>query len=713
MHTLHEKIVEMLNTGIIVLEKDGCIVTWNQWITLRSGITEENVRGLPILEVLPELQNTRIARAINKALNYNSPSVLSAKLIDASFPLYKDAITGAKKPERLVQSIQIKPFFQERDGQHCVISIFDISSSDLRERALRTQSTTLNKLVGKLQDKDYELKTLFQNTQNAIIIFDDTGKIFRANPAALNVLGYTPTELLKLNAVDILRGDEFEDETDQHIKDIIPIDQGEVEMLAIDKNEDEIFISASANVIPYENKPTRYFVFFRDITERKVAEKKLHRLAKFDSLTKLPNRASFLEMVNQSIEFHRRLDNKLSVFFVDLDKFKNVNDSFGHSVGDQILVMAAERLSSCCRASDIVGRWAGDEFVLLINHQTHGRSAITVAEKLVEAFRQPFLVSHNRDIDIGCSIGVAQFPDDGESPENLISCADHAMYHAKSSGSNLFRFFTPEMNEQVHQRLKIEADLKTAIKDEQFCLYFQPQVNVVTGELIGVEALIRWQHPEQGLILPDSFITIAEECGLIVPIGNWVLKHAIETAAGWYKQGENPLKMSVNLSPRQFVDEGLPSKLHALLNATGLPPNYLVVEITEGHLLGNSASNVATLNSLKALGIKIAIDDFGTGYSSLSYLRNLPVDIIKIDREFLIDSGTDKTSAHIVSAIIELSHALELEVVAEGVEYDEQLQLLKKGGCDQAQGFFLGKPMGLEEFSHWFDAQKRNRDELH
>lgn len=715
--TFYKKIIEMLNTGIVILEKDGCVVSWNPWMAERSGISEEKIIGLPLLEVLPELQNTRIARAIHKALDLNCPSVLSAKLIDASFPLYKDKITSKRNPPRLVQSIQIKPFFQEEEGQHCVISVFDISSADLREKALRTQSVSLSKLVGDLQDKDYELQTLFQNTQNSIVIFDDSGKVLNANPATLATLGYGKKELLDSYIYDLI--DELTQADFANPKDPeplllkLPITGGEIEMTAKTKHQVSLSISVSANVIPYENQPTRYFVFFRDITEKKKSEAKLNQMARYDNLTKLPNRFSFLEILEHTIHQHHRITDQFSLFFVDLDRFKSINDSFGHQAGDEVLQQAADRLSFSCRSSDVVARWAGDEFVMLLANHSKSRSAITVAEKIMTSFGEPLVLSDGKEVQLHCSIGISRFPGDGKDADALITKADQAMYQAKSEGPGVFRFFTPEMNELMQRRLRMEDMLRTAIKEHQFVLHYQPQVNVYSGEMTGVEALIRWHHPTEGLIMPDSFIRIAEECGLISAIGDWVMADALETAASWYQQVGYPLKMAINISPKQLTDEGLVSRLKKLLDSVGVPPSSLVLEITEGYLMSKSKTNLVTLNALKSLGVQIAIDDFGTGYSSLSYLRRLPIDIIKIDREFLSDAADNPTSAHIVSAIIELAHALSLDVVAEGVECVSQLELLRHQGCDHAQGFYLGRPMDLDHLNKWYQEQSRSEKSVH
>lgn len=705
IESLYEKIVGLIETGIIVLEKNSCVITWNHWMTLHSGIDEADAKGLPITDIIPELKGSRIELAINKALQFNCPSVLSAKLIDASFPLYKDQITDKNQPDRIVQSILIKPFFQDGEGQHCVISIVDISSSDLREKALRNQSTTLNNVVSELQEKDYELQTIFQNTQNAIIIFDQSGDILNANPAASEILHLNNKKLTKYKIYNLIEGlspDSFgHSDSENLIRKQLPEKGTEQEMLAMNAKGAKIPVSLSSNIIPYEEQSTRFFIFFRDITEKKRTEDQLYHMARFDSLTNLYNRASFSDILNRSIQSHHRASNRLSVFFIDLDRFKIVNDKLGHDAGDILLQKVAERLSSCCRTNDIIARWAGDEFVILLEQQERQRSSITVAEKILKSFKKSFLIK-NQETHIGCSIGIAQFPDDGNNPETLISNADQAMYQAKSEGKGQFRFFTTAMNERMLERLRIESELRTALKKQQFTLHFQPQVSVINGTLAGVEALVRWNHPENGMVLPAKFIKVAEECGLISQIGDQVLKSAIEMAAQWHKSEGATLPISINLSAIQFIDENLVSKLKKLIDSVGIPADSIILEITENHLVGESRNSLMILNALKAIGVKIAIDDFGTGYSSLAYLRKLPVDIIKIDRAFLIDASTNKTNAHIISAIIELSHALNLEVVAEGIETDQQLELLQVEGCDLAQGFLFAKPMDIDALQYWF-----------
>jgi diguanylate cyclase (GGDEF)-like protein/PAS domain S-box-containing protein len=715
MTSLYRQIVDLVDAGVIVLSESGQVVHWNSWMEQCSGLKDERVVGHKLEQVFPEIGQSRIARGIHKALKMNSPSVLSSKLLDASFPLYRKMITGLRPSERLVQSILIKPFYSEGEGQMCVISIFDISSSDMRERALRTQSSMLSRLVADLQQKDHELMTLFANTQNGILIFDRQGLVLKANPAAARIYDLSQEALCQRKIwtllADISAGHFVDEHSDDDIEQLLPGTDEEREMSGYRGDGTLIPLSVSANSIPFSDRPRRFFVFIRDITEKKRAEAQLYRMARFDGLTGLANRDSFSEILTRELFSHVRQHSALSVCFIDLDRFKTVNDTFGHEYGDQLLCQVAERLRVCCRESDSIARWSGDEFVLLLPQQNHQRSAITVAEKILASIARPFQI-HGHQVFVSCSIGIAQYPDDGLDAERLIFCADQAMYQAKSDGKGLFRFFTPEMNERTLQRLKIEQELRIALDENQFELYYQPQIDVISGNMVGVEALIRWHHPEHGLMYPCSFIEIAEDCGLIAPIGNWVLLQAFETASRWYKREGNPLTMSINISPRQFVDESLVYTVSKLVSSIGFPAERIVLEITEGHLVGQGNEGLAAIRALKLLGVRIAIDDFGTGYSSLAYLRTLPVDIIKIDRQFLEGAVNNPVDANIVSAIIELSHALNLEVLAEGIEYLSQMDLLRLKGCDQAQGYFIGKPMALGDLMNWYGEYKNKIDEV-
>ncbi|WP_430459897.1 EAL domain-containing protein [Thalassolituus sp. LLYu03] len=706
--SFHQHIINSVSAGILVLDQNTRIISWNTWMEKRSGMAAAEVLNKPLLDIFPELTASRIDRAIQKALHQNSPSLLSAKLMKVAFPLFTESIVSRKRRQRIVQSIQIKPL--EQDGsQYCVISVFDISTSDLRERTLRTQSDTLSQLVTDLKEKDHELLTIFNSTQNGIIIFDTDGQIISVNPAAVRLIGAPRNELTGdciYHYIDAVSEQDFRNgNAEKRIQRLAEHHEQEREIELTDRDGKTIPLKASFNVIPHPDEQTRFYIFFRDVTKQKKAEERLFRMARFDGVTGLDNRLSLMEKLEYALQLHKRNDDGLSVFFIDLDRFKSVNDKLGHNAGDLLLRMVGDRLKKRCRDCDTLARWAGDEFVLLLEQQSHQRSAITVAEKIIREFQKPFRIE-GHDIYIGASIGIAHYPEDGLNSQALISHADQAMYQAKAEGKGVFRFFTAEMNTRMTERLALESELRQAIENEEFVLYYQPQIDVSNGTIAGVEALIRWNHPQKGLLGPDSFIHIAEDCGLISAIGDWVLQEAISISAQWQKRFGKALMMSVNLSPRQFTDDSLVGKLRRLLAAVGMKPSTLMLEITENDLIADSESAHQILASLKALGVKIAIDDFGTGYSSLAYLRTLPVDTLKIDKEFFARAQSDDTDSHIIAAIIELAHALQLEVVAEGIETLSQMELLRMKQCDIAQGFYIGKPMAFDVLENWYSGQK-------
>ena len=431
----------------------------------------------------------------------------------------------------------------------------------------------------------------------------------------------------------------------------------------------------------------------KDVTERKELEEKLAHQAFHDPLTDLPNRSLFLDRVGHALKRAKRRGDEVAVLFMDLDNFKVINDSLGHEVGDELLVAVAGRLSACLRPADTAARLGGDEFVVLLEDVEDPEEATRVAVRIENALRAPFYAG-GHDLFVTTSVGVALGGGGEESASDLLRNADLAMYRAKDAGKNSHAVFEPGMNEKALKRLGMEADLRRALEKDEFRVYYQPEVSVRTGRIMAQEALVRWEHPERGLVPPADFIPLAEETGLIVPLGRWVLEQACEQLAEWQKlyPGDPLLEMSVNLSVAQFKRPDLGASVAEVLRRTGLDPRTLTLEITESMMVEDVGAALATLQELKALGVKIAVDDFGTGYSSLSYLKRFPVDYLKIDRSFVEGLGCDPKDEGIVVASIELAHALKLEAIAEGVETEEQLERLRALGCDLAQGFYFQRP---------------------
>ncbi len=439
-------------------------------------------------------------------------------------------------------------------------------------------------------------------------------------------------------------------------------------------------------------------VAFSNLTQVRDAARRMEFQATHDALTTLPNRYLLVDRLEHAIDQASRNKKRIAVLFLDLDDFKKVNDGYGHSTGDLLLVKVVERLKVIGRAEDTIARLGGDEFVMVLESMEDDAAAGLVAQKILDGLR-PCFELNGHELFISGSIGISLYPKDGENSESLLKNADTAMYRAKDTGRNKFRFFTDDMNLRVLKRLVMEEDLRRAIDNNELELYYQLLVGVVEKQITGVECLVRWRHPERGLILPSEFIPLAEETGLILPIGEWVLRTACKQARYWMQLGFPMFRVAVNLSPRQFMQPGMTTMVARILRETGLDAHFLGLEITEGMIMKNVKGAVETLNILKLMGVHLAIDDFGTGYSSLSYLKRFPIDQLKIDRSFVNDITTEHSNAAISKAIIVMAHSMKLHVTAEGVETEAQAAFLKLNGCDEMQGFYFCKPLSEREIT--------------
>ncbi|MBS0586947.1 MAG: EAL domain-containing protein [Proteobacteria bacterium] len=470
----------------------------------------------------------------------------------------------------------------------------------------------------------------------------------------------------------------------------------------------------------YENRivvidPQETLCLVRDITERKDSESKIFHLAYFDNLTGLPNRQSFMERLEGEIKRARYTGNKLAVLFLDLDGFKSINDTMGHNTGDIVLQWAAERLQSSTRPSDFVSRsnadqsevklarLGGDEFTVVIPNLSRAEDALILAHRIRETMRRPFHLE-SRDVVLTASIGIALYPDDGADAETLLKHADTAMYHAKNEGRDNCQFYNINLTSQAEKRMHLENDLRNALQQNEFYLMYQPQLDVIKESFLSAEALIRWQHPKQGLIAPADFIPLAEENGLIIPIGEWVLRTACTEAARWHQNGQS-LQVAVNLSPLQIKNPDFVQNVLDVLSETGFPPDKLVLEITEGALMEHSENTLTTLLALREHHIQIALDDFGTGYSSMNYLKRLPINHIKVDQSFVRGLQDNKENLAIVRAIISLAKNLGFSVTAEGIESLHQAQILKYFGCETLQGYYFSEPVTIQEMLALTDKQ--------
>jgi diguanylate cyclase (GGDEF)-like protein len=430
--------------------------------------------------------------------------------------------------------------------------------------------------------------------------------------------------------------------------------------------------------------------------QRKAQEESMRHQAFHDPVTSLPNRASFTGQLAEALARAKRASSPLAILFLDLDLFKRVNDSLGHDAGDRLLRIAAERIRRAVRQGDLIFRMGGDEFTVLLEDLRGPEEAGAVAQRVLESVAEPVQVEHH-ELSVTASIGIALFPRDDVVEERLVKSADTAMYRAKDLGRNRYAFFAPEMNERVEQQMRMEAALRQALKNGEFVLYYQPRVSVVSGRASGLEALLRWRHPEWGLIEPARFVPLLEETGLIVPVGAWVLAEACHQAAAWQSAGSAPVRVSINISSRQFRDEGLLKAVGSALRASGLPAGLLELELTESLLIDNVDYAMDVLHKLKALGISISIDDFGTGYSSLGYLKRFPIDSLKIDRGFVRDIASSPKDAAIVDAICALGRSLDIALVAEGVEHTWQAEYVCAQQCAELQGYLFSRPLPAHE----------------
>jgi diguanylate cyclase (GGDEF)-like protein/PAS domain S-box-containing protein len=439
-------------------------------------------------------------------------------------------------------------------------------------------------------------------------------------------------------------------------------------------------------------------IVFRDVSAARAMALEMHHSARHDFLTGLPNRMLLQERIAQSIALARRHMKHVAVLFLDLDRFKHINDSLGHPIGDKLLQSVARRLVNCVRNADTVSRQGGDEFVVLLSEVEASEDAAVTARRMLQAVAECHSLDQH-DLYITTSVGVSVFPEDGEDGETLIKNADTAMYHAKENGRQTYQFFTPAMNVRAVERQSIEESLRRALERQEFALHYQPKVDLRTGRITGAEALIRWTHPIRGPVPPAQFIAVAEDCGLILPIGNWVLREACSQARAWVDAGLPFDTIAVNISPIEFRDDSFLDGVFAVLGETGLDPGVLELELTESSLMRHVQSTEAILKSLRDKGVMLAVDDFGTGYSSLSYLRKFPIDILKIDQSFVRQIGATPCETGIVTAVIGMGQSLRLRVVAEGVETEEERAFLCAHECDEAQGYYFGRPVTAGDFA--------------
>ena len=518
------------------------------------------------------------------------------------------------------------------------------------------------------------------------------------NPAFERITGYAGEDVLGQSGRILLGSDREQLGLQEILAALREEREGNAVLRNYRKDGTLFWNELSISPVRGEDDNVSHFVgIINDITERKLYEEQLEYQASHDGLTGLPNRNLLADRIGQALTYAERYRKLAAVLFVDLDHFKFINDSLGHDMGDRLLQIAGQRLTECVRTIDTVARHGGDEFVLVLPDLTESEDAAKVAQKMQNALGQPFKIGEHEFV-VSCSTGISIYPRDGEDAQTLLKNADVAMYRAKEHGRNNFQFYTNELNNKVVARMAMEKHLRRALERNEFVLHYQPQVDLRSGRITGMEALIRWNSPELGFVPPDNFIYLAEETGLIVPIGEWVIRTACAQNKAWQDAGLTPLVMAINLSPRQFRQEGLAESIAAIVQDTGLEPRYLELEIIESLVMHDVDSALAILRKLKELGALLTMDDFGTGYSSLSYLKRFPFGKMKIDKSFVRDITSDPDSAAITRAIITMAHSLNLKVIAEGIETEGQLGYLRSQSCDEMQGFYFSRPVTAPEF---------------
>ncbi len=668
--TRNQAVLQNILDGIVTIDGNGLITGFNQAAEQIFGYAAADVMGRSVTLLMPEPYRSQheafvrrylITRDGSQALG-RTREMIGVRRDGSTFPL-EIALSEATRHEQ--------PLF---------IAVL----RDLTERRAAEENMRLAAKV-------------FDNSVEGIVVTDASGRILRVNHAFSAITGYAEEEILGQTPAVLKSGRHGEDFYQAMWARLRAEGKWQGEIWNRRKNGEVYPEWLSINLLPdASGQASHYVAIFSDISEKKEAEQRIHHLAYYDPLTELPNRTMFHGRLLQAMAEARRSQRLVALLYIDLDRFKNINDTLGHFIGDELLKEAARRLQDSVRECDTVARLGGDEFVIMLTDLTHATGIAHLAQQVLATLTAPFqLLGH--EVFVTTSAGISVYPQDAESLEDMIKYADTAMYHAKEAGRNNYQFYRSEMNASAFERLVMENSLRRALEREEFELYFQPQNALNDGRIIGVEVLLRWHHPDIGMVLPSQFVPVLEETGMIVQVGEWVLHAACQQIATWHRAGHSRLRVAVNLSPRQFSQSDLLQTVRSALDESGADPAWLELEITESSLMGNAEAGAAMLRQLKELGISLSVDDFGTGYSSLSYLKRFPIDTLKIDQSFVRDVTTDADDAAIAGTIIAMGHSLNLHVLAEGVETAAQLQFLRAHGCDQVQGYLFSRPLPAAE----------------
>jgi len=660
-----QAIIDSLPGIFYLFNEEGCFLRWNRNFELVTEYSRNEIRQAHMLDFFgTQEEKTLVAARFDDAM-HNGIASVEADLFTKSGKRISYYFTGVRI---------------ELDGKPCVSGMgINITDRLKAEETLRLRNRAI------------------QASVNAIIITDLDGKIEYANPAFERITGYAIGDAVGRNC-RFLQGDDNKQAGVITIRNAIR-NRAETSVLLRNYRKNGELFWNDVHIAPVrgpDNVVTHFVGVLNDITAIKRYEEELTRQANFDPLTALANRNVLKDRIRQAIMSAQRVGTAVAVGFLDLDNFKFINDSLGHNIGDELLKRVAERLTTCMRGQDTIARYGGDEFAFVLTDQKDERLVVGLMDRILKTIDRPFDINGHKFF-VSCSIGLSFYPKDGGDVDTLLKNADAAMYRAKERGRNNFQFYTPAMNQRVTERLSLESRLRQALDDNEFALHYQPKVDLRSGKIVGVEALLRWYPSGGGMVLPTTFIPLAEETGLIIPIGEWALHTACTHNKMLQKAGLPPMRVAVNISARQFEPRTILTMVGAALNASGLDPGSLELELTESLVMQNPEEVIRVLHDLKEMGLRLAIDDFGTGYSSLSYLQRFPVDRLKIDQSFVRDIGADPNDAIIARAVISLGHSLGMSVIAEGVSSQEQLSFLRENGCDEMQGFLFSQAVPIEE----------------
>ena len=636
------------------------------------GFTVDSIIGRTVRQVIGDAGYEAIAPYIQRVLRGETV-------------VYERTLKAADGSERFIEATLLPQLDDAGRSIAATVLINDITRHRLAEQSVRESEDRLRK---------------FADATDEGIIFAEGGALSDCNPAILRLTGYTYEEIIGRNITDYMPPDVRE----MVLNNVRMGYERPYEAAILAKGGTRIPVELEGRVMPYKGKIYR-MTAIRDIRDRKAAEARIQFLAHHDTLTGLPNRVLLMDRLEFILAAAQRRGNHVAILFIDLDNFKTVNDSLGHAAGDALLRVVASRIEDVLRSADVVSRLGGDEFLVVLPELEHEQDAVQVAEKLIAGISEPVPLE-GQSLSVSPSIGISMYPRDGSTADTLIKNADAAMYLAKERGRSNYQFFNERLSDAAFHALKIETRLRDAIRREQFVLHYQPQVRVDTGAVTGLEALIRWPQEDGSMVSPNDFIPIAEQRGLIMPIGAWVLRQACRQNRLWQLSGLPKLPVAVNLSAIQFKLKNLVSEVERVLEETGLEAKYLEFELTESMLLEDTAAIARTLEGLKALGVQLAIDDFGTGHSSLMHLKRFPIDKLKIDRTFVRDVPGDPDDVAITAAIIDLARNMGITSIAEGVELPEQLAFLRARGCEEMQGFLVSEALPAEAMARWL-ARRR------